>query len=444
MIGGGGSRLGRLDAGWRGAALLGAARLVIAFAVYAAAELLSTRVLGTAMPLWIVLLATAAVATLFWLIRRPLRRLVDQLVLGDQADGYAEGRILLRRMATTLAVDEIVPALAEAAGRTMNAPRAEVRLLLSDGDPWSQVWPDRAPLDGSPVTVDVRHAGAPVGQIEVDVDDAGESYRDRRLLDELARPAGLALSTVRLTVELRRRAADLQDATAQLGLSNQRIMDARRTEIARLRGEMEDRVLPHIDRAQAALAAEPTDGVEAAQGLELARTEVAAALDALRVLSRGIYPPRLADAGLAVSLEGWQQRSGVGIDLQVVGDHDALHCRTDVESCVYFSVVTALAAVPGTGRRPAVHIEIGQDQVAAMIASPTAGRGAAPPMRRALVAVRDRVEAFDGTVEWRVGPGEQGADAHPNSADAAGSPGAAMAVIRLLVPMETPQDGESR
>ena len=108
-------------------------------------------------------------------------------------------------------VDEVVPALAETAGRTMHSTRAEVRLLMSDGDSWSQVWPQRAVADGSQMTVGVRHGGTDVGEIEVDVADPDESDRDRGLLDDLARPAGLALSTVRLTVELRRRAADLEE-----------------------------------------------------------------------------------------------------------------------------------------------------------------------------------------------------------------------------------------
>ena len=76
-------------------------------------------------------------------------------------------------MATTLPVDEVVPALAETAGRTVHSPRAEVRLNMSDGDAWSQVWPPRAAADESPGTpetieVEVRHGGTEVGEIQVD------------------------------------------------------------------------------------------------------------------------------------------------------------------------------------------------------------------------------------------------------------------------------------
>ncbi len=403
---------GRGSTGWLRIAVLGASKFVVALAVFAAAELFSTRVLnsGDRMPLWLVLAATAVVAMLFWLIRDPLERSVDRLLFGERAGGYEAGRLLLQRMSTTLPVDEIVPALAETAGRTMHSARAEVRLLLSDGDPWSQVWPEQAVADGSPVMVGVRHAGTAVGEIEIDVADSGESDRDRMLLDDLARPAGLALSTVRLTVELRRRAVELEALNAALGLSYQRIADARRTEIARMRSEMQDRVMPHLDRAESAITQEldrPEIGIAAEEPgpdgsggslIEQARVDVAEALESLRTLARGIYPPRLADAGLAVSLEGWQQRSGVAVDVELRGDEAALREDSELESCLYFCLVTALGAVGvGGGVRPRAELDIGPVEVGLVVSgSAEDGSVAHGP---AMMAVRDRVEAFGGRVE---------------------------------------------
>ncbi len=391
----------------------GAVRFVIALAVYGAAELLSAAVFGAPdrMPLWLVLSATAVVAGLFWLTGGPVRRLVDQVLLGERAGGYEAGRTLLRRMSTTLPVDEIVPALAETAGRTVHSSRAEVRLLMSDGDSWSQVWPRRAVAEGSQVTVGVRHGGHEVGEIEVDLSDQGESDRDRGLLADLARPAGLALSTVRLTVELRRRAADLQEVTAALVQSNLRILDARRTEIARLAGEMRERVLPYLDRAESALDAELLDRPDSAAGLDAAREDVAAALDALRVLARGIYPPRLADAGLEVSLEGWQQRSGTAFDLTVRGDEAALHRLSAVESCLYFVLVTALGALSTAGDRPTVAVDVGPAEVCVEVVGVVAAEAAAGSVtdNLAMQAVRDRVDAFAGRAEFTLDPVRPGA-----------------------------------
>jgi signal transduction histidine kinase len=308
----------------------------------------------------------------------------------------------------------------------MHSARAEVRLLLSEGDPWSQVWPEQAVADGSPVMVGVRHAGTAVGEIEVDIADADESDRDRMLLDDLARPAGLALSTVRLTVELRRRAVDLEALTAALAESYQRIADARRTEIARMREEMQDRVMPHLDRAEQAIARELGDtevaaaanGASGAAGngspgaagslIERARLDVAEALESLRILARGIYPPRLADAGLAVSLEGWQQRSGVGVDVQVRGDEAALRENSELESCLYFCLVTALGAVKTDGVRPAAVVDIGPSGVGLVVGG--AVEGGSLVDGPAMTAVRDRVEAFGGRLDISAADGGLAAD----------------------------------
>jgi|GEM_PF-1445404 len=408
---------GRSD--WWRAVLLGAARFVVAVIIFGAAVTLSRTWFSglDRMPVWFALVASAMVAAVFWVIRKPLQDLVDRLVLGDRADGYAAVRTLLQRMATTLPVDDVVPALAETAGRTVHSSRAEVRLNMSDGDAWSQVWPPRAQADGSGVTprtieVEVRHAGTEVGEIQVDVTEPDESDRDRRLLDDLARPAGLALSTVRLTLELRRRAAELETLTDALALSNRRIMLARESALARIDAEMLDRVMPFIDRARAAVAggvdssgaagggdpggdsgSEPGDRA-AAGGLETAAVDVAGALDALRVLARGIYPPRLADAGLAVSLEGWQQRAGVAVDLRVSGDETVLHRHQELEACVYFSLVTTLGSLAAGSERPVAVVDTGVGDVSWQVTGTagSAGRG------QALQAVRDRVEAFGGTM----------------------------------------------
>ncbi len=433
---------------WWRAILFGTARFVIAVIIYGGALMLSRSWFSglDRMPVWFVLVASAVLAAVFWMTRKPLQDLVDRLVLGDRADGYVQVRVLLQRMATTLPVDEVVPALAETAGRTVHSSRAEVRLNMSDGDAWSQVWPPRAVADGTladgtladgtladgtradgtradgtletprTIEVEVRHAGTEVGEIEVDVTEPDESDRDRRLLDDLARPAGLALSTVRLTLELRRRAAELQRLTDALALANRRIMLARESELARIDAEMQDRVMPFIDRARAAVAggvdssgaadggqlgvpsgrvsvADP-GGRAVAAGLEAAAVEVAGAMEALRVLARGIYPPRLADAGLAVSLEGWQQRAGVSVDVRVSGDETVLHDHEELEACLYFSLVTALGSLSAGAERPVAVVDIGDRDVCWQVI----GTAGSTRREQAVQAVRDRVEAFGGTM----------------------------------------------
>jgi hypothetical protein len=171
---------------------------------------------------------------------------------------------------------------------------------------------------------------------------------------------------------------------------------------------------------------EVDDGQDGPARFDLARTEVAAALEALRILGRGIYPPRLADAGLEVSLQGWQQRSGIGVDLRVLGDQDALHGNTDLESCLYFALVTALGVAAVGGQRPAAVVHIDPAEVHAQVTVPVPGgsdglagsgsvgsdsvgsgglggssgfSGSGGAQDRAVVAVQDRIGAFGGLVE---------------------------------------------
>jgi hypothetical protein len=420
---------------WLRSGLVGAGRFVLALLVFGAAELLSTQGDSPRMPLWVVLIATGVVAVVFWLVRKPMDRLVDRLVLGERAGGYEAGRALLRRMATTLPVDDVVPALAETAGRTMHSARAEVRLLLSDGDPWSRVWPEQAVAEGSPVTVGVRHGGTDVGEIQVDLTDPSESDRDRQLLDELARPAGLALSTVRMTIELRQRAVELETITAALARSNQRIVDARRSEAVRVQAEMQDRVMPYLEQAQSVIARE-IDSTEseppgpARERVDLARAEITEALEALRILARGIYPPRLADAGLAVSLEGWQQRSGLAADIRIEGDQDGLHRTPEIESCLYFSLTTALSALRPDDERPSAMVAVDEVGVSMTVTGTVGGTAEAEAAHTAaMLAVEDRVEAFGGRVDATVADGRsvlRGWVPLVGAADSLGSPGTAL------------------
>jgi signal transduction histidine kinase len=312
------------------------------------------------------------------------------------------------------------------------------------------VWPTQAATDGSaPLTIGVRHAGTDVGEIEVDPTDLQDKDRDLMVLDNLARPAGLALDTVRLTVELRRRAADLQVLNDQLELSNTRIMRARRDEIARLRGEIDQQVTPHIERAEALVSGVILTATASPQPaplrtaapeqqhdrLDLALTEVADALESLRTLARGIYPPRLSDAGLAVSLEGWQQRSGIALQFQLTGDEAALRRNGDIESCLYFSLVTVLTALRRPGTTPVVTVSVSPDHVDTVISPPASGRddrcdnpntGPNSGRAAAVQAVKDRIEAFDGqlTIE----------DSPPGSPPDA-SASAPASTVRLRVPL---------
>jgi hypothetical protein len=355
-------------------------------------------------PLWVVVIATVLVAGLLSVTNRPITILADRLSFGERADSQQLMRELLARMSDTLPVGEVVPRLAEAAGRTAHSERAEVRVWLPGGEEWSQVWPSPATPRTDSLTIGVRYGGDPLGEIEVAMNRAEQSAFDRRLLEELAGPAGLALSTVRLTYELTQRAADLERLTLALQQSRQRLVDARRDEQQRLQHEVADRVIRHIARASDAVASVRA-GAASTASLELssAETELGEALDRLRVLSRGIYPPTLSDSGLAVALADWPVSTGVPTAIQVEGADQLLRDRPELEACVYFCVVTALGALAdrGSNRLSAtVSIESGavSFRISANCQTDISANCQTDISAAEVLAIRDRVEAFDGSM----------------------------------------------
>jgi hypothetical protein len=346
-------------------------------------------------PLWVVVTATVLVAGLLSMTNRPITILADRLSFGERADSQQLMRELLARMSDTLPMGEVVPRLAEVAGRTAHSDRAEVRVWLPGGEEWSQVWPSPARPRTDSLTIGVRHGGDVLGEIEVAMNRAEQSAFDRRLLEELAGPAGVALSTVRLTYELAQRAADLERLTRALQQSRQRLVDARRDEQQRLQHEVADRVIRHMTSAADAVA-RVRAGAASTSSLELspAETELGTALDRLRVLSRGIYPPTLSESGLAVALAGWPVSTGVPAAIQVDGA-DRLRDRPELEACIYFCAVTALGSLADRGA----------DRLSAMVSiepgavSFRVGANCQTDISAAeVLAIRDRVEAFDGSM----------------------------------------------
>jgi len=325
--------------------------------------------------------------------------MVNWLVFGERADAYELVASFLRRMATGLSVEEVLPRLAETAARTVGSQRGEVRLWLADGSSWRQAWPLDADPETDGITVAVRHGGADVGEIEVGFDHRALPSGDRRLLDELAGPAGLALTNVRLTYDLRDRALQIEAINDQLRASRQRIIEARLTEQQRIQAELDQRVRPHLVAAGRVLRpGEEKDADD--EAIAAARRQTAEALEVLRDLARGIFPPRLADAGLVIALQGWADRAKTPLELRTTGDLDRLHAVPEVEAAVYFCIVTAFGSLLSVGyERPTATVKVTASGVEVDV---RAGSGPALPAE-VVLALADRAEAFAGSVTTSTG-----------------------------------------
>ena len=90
---------------------------------------------------------------------------------------------------------------------------------------------------------------------------------------------------------------------------------------------------PWTDEEMALLAAEAGEMLDSLQGT------AGAALEDLRDLARGIYPPVLADQGLGAALEAQARKAAVPTTIEADGLD---RFPQDVESAVYFCTLEAL------------------------------------------------------------------------------------------------------
>src|SRR5439155_2670101 len=79
-----------------------------------------------------------------------------------------------------------------------------------------------------------------------------------------------------------------------------------------------------------------------AELLEKLRTQAGEALDDLRDLARGIYPPLLADQGLAVALSAQARKASIEVEVETDGIE---RYPQETEAAVYFCFLEALQNV---------------------------------------------------------------------------------------------------
>jgi PAS domain S-box-containing protein len=130
--------------------------------------------------------------------------------------------------------------------------------------------------------------------------------------------------------------------------------------------------------------------------LESSREELAAALDELRELARGIHPAILTDRGLPAALEALATRSPVPVEIET--PDEAL--PQPIEAAAYYVIAEALANVVKYAHAAAVSVRVECEEEHARITVEDDGAGGADPARGSgLRGLIDRVAALEGTLE---------------------------------------------
>ena len=163
--------------------------------------------------------------------------------------------------------------------------------------------------------VPVVDRGERLGVIEVTL-SPGHALRplDSRLLADLAKQAALAFRSARLAAELSGEVERLSHRTEELAESRQRLISAGDAERSRLERAIDRQVAPHLAPLPAELSRlsqaghRTTDGdADALAGL---LASLNTALEALREITRGVFPAQLSRSGLPTALAALVARTG--------------------------------------------------------------------------------------------------------------------------------------
>lgn len=355
------------------------------------------------------ILATAIVAVGFQPAREGLQRIANHLVYGKRATPYQVLSEFSSQVAGSYAVDAVLPQMARVLQEGAGVETATVwvrsgrELRPAATHPGSAADPQPLPMNGSvpPIenatrVVEVRHQGELLGALSV-VKRRGESLTpvEEKLLDDLAHQAGLVLKNVGLTADLQRRLEELR-------ASRQRLVSAQDAERRRLERNLHDGAQQHLVALKVKLGLAE---MLAAKDREKARATISQlkldadeALETLRDLARGIYPPLLAEKGLVTALESQARKATVPvtIDAEGIGRYPE-----EIEATVYFCVLEALQNVQkyAEASHVAVHLEETDGRLHFEVRDDGHGFDVNTVKKGAgLTNMTDRLDAVDGEV----------------------------------------------
>jgi len=159
--------------------------------------------IGASGNLVISLVATGLVAVLFQPLRALLQRGVNRLLYGQRDEPYTVITRLSQRLEATLAPDAVLSTIVETVAQALKLPY--VAILLKQEDTF-RLSASAGELVGEPLILPLVYQKDTIGQMRLAPRTPGEPLTpaDRRLLDELARQAGLAAHAVQLTADLQR------------------------------------------------------------------------------------------------------------------------------------------------------------------------------------------------------------------------------------------------
>ena len=133
------------------------------------------------------------------------------------------------------------------------------------------------------------------------------------------------------------------------------------------------------------------------------REEMAAAIDSIRDVARGLYPKILETGGLKPALSGLARRLPMPVRVSVISER----LPREIEGVIYFCCSEALQNVAKHSSAEHVVLSVSRDRERVCLEVSDDGVGLSPRPEsagRGVQNMRDRIEAIDGEFELRVHP----------------------------------------
>jgi signal transduction histidine kinase len=352
-------------------------------------------------------LAAAVVAVAFQPVRQWAGRLANRVVYGRRATPYQVLSEFARRIGGTYAAQDVLPQMAHTVAAGTGAKQVVVWLRVggelrpaasSDGS--SHAGP--LPVDGHELprlpdtdsSVPVVYQGELLGAISIWMPkDEPLRTAGQQLVADVASQAGLVLANAGLIEDLR--------------ASRQRLVAAQDQERRRLERNLHDGAQQDLVALaiKVRLGATAEDLAQAKEIFGELQADAAGALDNLRDLARGIYPPLLADLGLAAALAAQASKAPVPVTVEADGIG---RFPQDTEAAVYFCCLEALQNTAKYARATQARICLqAQDETLRLTVSDD-GTGydtGHTPIGSGLRNMADRLAALGGRLEVWSAPG---------------------------------------
>ena len=391
----------------------------------------------------------AAVAALLWIpVRERLTDFATRRVYGERHAPDEVIRTFGSRLTRALPLDELLLQLAESLKKTMSLSVAEVwtrgaggrleravsvphrgaaTLTLGSeeetvvaragvsGVAWARIWlpavleADDEILRVAPIT----NSGELLGLIVVrrPVGALGFDENDDQALTELARQVGLALHNVKLDSALQESLDEVRRQADELRASRARIVEAGDAQRRRIERDLHDGAQQHLVALAVSvnlvrqIAENDPDTANAM--LEQIGLDLQEAVQELRNLAHGIYPPLLMDRGLGEALSAAAGRAAIPTGVEAEG---VTRYSQAVEAAVYFCCLEALQnAAKHAGDGAQAMITVREDEGALLFEVRDNGAGfdlgTGAHEGHGFVNMRDRVGAIGGSITVESSPG---------------------------------------